>query len=294
MHLCKHSDENITKKWILKKVQGIFQETVNRVVSHVMHIVSSNTNIRYIYANEFQGPFQNIDSERLIEVWKITEWGMCDHLLTHYVLYFLSRGGTYYCNGRFYSSNEEMFSEYDKYGMEYDLYLSFLSGIKFYDQILDFQFVQKHTSTIKHYLEILVSTTDVTENEKIYFSHILDENLEKTFSSEQEQKYMLRYLFLADLLGLVDVWFMKDFSISSVMIESTKIGRYDVKPLFMLDIFNEIFGKNQVLDVTQENYQEIKEKIQKARENFLIKLWVQDFINKKEISQKLLESFWEK
>ena len=115
--------------------------------------------------------------------------------------------------------------------------------------------------------------------------------MKQTLSSHKEQLYMWRYVALADLLGLMNIGFVKDFTIEGHMIEMIDSIPYDTKPIFMAPMFQEIFWTTKSINVTKENYQEIKQKIQIARENFLRDLWVENFSDKKEISQRLIERF---
>lgn len=274
---------------VIQSAQEYLQEKINSVCFHVFWILSKSNDIKQTYASEIDFSKIQIHPNRLIEVWKVTKQGMLYHLFTHYLLLFLWKWWIFYVKDELVIRDTDIFSQNDKYGMEYDLYLSFLSGIEFDPIILNFEFIRKNKAIMEDHLEKMI--VNFEENNKKYVQKVFQKQMQKTLSSHKEQLYMWRYVALADLLWLMNIWFVKDFSIEAHMIETIETIPYHVKPIFMTSMFQEIFGNAKSIKVTQENYQEIKQKIQIARENFLRDLWVENFSDKKEISQRLIERF---
>ncbi len=274
---------------VIQSAQEYFQEKINSVRLHVFWILSKSSDIEHTYASEIDFSKTHIHPNRLIEVGKITKNGMLHHLFSHYLLLFLAKWWVFYVKDELVVSDTDIFSQGDKYGMEYDLYLSFLSGIEFDPIILNFEFVSKNKIIIETHLEQMIKNFE--ESNKKYVQKVFQKQMKQTLSSHKEQLYMWRYVALADLLGLMNIGFVKDFTIEGHMIEMIDSIPYDTKPIFMAPMFQEIFWTTKSINVTKENYQEIKQKIQIARENFLRDLWVENFSDKKEISQRLIERF---
>jgi len=85
-------------------------------------------------------------------------------------------------------SDTDIFSQGDKYGMEYDLYLSFLSGIEFDPIILNFEFVSKNKIIIETHLEQMIKNFE--ESNKKYVQKVFQKQMKQTLSSHKEQLYM--------------------------------------------------------------------------------------------------------
>lgn len=247
-----------------------------------------------LFVSDFTHLNKSFIFERDIQaIWKITESWMTSHLFSHYFFYFIKKSWFFFSDGWIRYNWEDISKIHDKYCIEHDLWMLFLAWEKFDHKILDFEFIEDSISYIWKIFDDY--TIEFHQEAKQNLATILQKNIDEVLVKKRdiEQKYMLQYLFLADVLWLCDdVGFLKEFYMTSEILIEFPVWIFSLrKPIFMTSMFQEIFGNAKSIKVTQENYQEIKQKIQIARENFLRDLWVENFSDKKEISQRLIERF---
>lgn len=282
--------ENITSK-LDKVISKSVLTCVNYFLEETNQILSW-WNITKYYPNTKNIKLHTHTSESDIKYVKcITKEWMWHHFMSHYFLYLLKMSWIVVQNWKIVLNNHDIVIDYDKLGLDYDIYLSYLAGIKLESYYFNIDIVKKNQKIIWGYFEQLTKELDIWIKNELY--QVVNKNLERYLWKNQklEQEDLLNNLRLADLLGLVEVWKWKNYYICWSMLKEFKWDQdtslYESKPGFMLEIIQNIFWENKTIKITKENYKEMKDKFRKERELYLKKIWVTDLWNKKEIEEKL-------
>lgn len=282
--------ENITSK-LDKVISKSVLTCVNYFLEETNQILSW-WNITKYYSNTKDIKLHTHTSESDISYVKyITKKWMWHHFMSHYFLYLLKMSWIVVQNWKIVLNNHDIVIDYDKLGLDYDIYLSYLAGIKLESYYFDIDIVKKNQKIIWVYFEQLTKELDIGIKNELH--QLVNKNLEIYLwkNQELEQEDLLNNLRLADLLGLVEVWKGKDYFICWSMLKEFKWDQdtslYESKPGFILEIIHYIFWENKTIKITSENYEEMKEKFKQARISFLTKIWVIDFNDQKEIEEKL-------
>lgn len=274
--------EEKEKTFLLTHILQNFSKTIEKLIS-----VES----KYVYAYHMSSEKFSQDLQiTLKHLGAITSSGMEHHFLSHFMYYFLLMSGVRWTDEGNIVFGKEHYKE-DKYGLNYDIYVSFLVNIPLKYDILDLGLIEKNMWEVSRYFESFAQKFDEEISQEL--QKIFERNAKKIFQEKrlEEQLYMMRYLQLADLLWVMNVGFTQDFSIDSLMFLQDVKEFTEIKPIFMLEIFQEVFWQNTTLEITRENYYKMKENFQISRKNFLISSWVQNIHDKKEISKKLMQKF---
>lgn len=271
----------------LQKYKNLFRDDANKILNCI--------NTERLYSSDrLLEDYMEKNLDEIEYVSMVTEKWMMHHYLSHIFLYCFKMSGIFLRGGKIYFDNKNILNNSDTYWFEYDLYLSYVSGIQFDHYIFNIDFVNNNQHILWKYFSQF--TQNNNSDEKIELLKIFNKNLDIFLwkNRDKEQQKMIELFRLADLLWVIDGCFGRDFFIDASFIEIlywNETSIYAKKPFFVQEIIVEIFWENKTIKITEENYWEMKQKFQDIREKYLKDIWVEDIDNQKEIAQKLQQKY---
>lgn len=271
----------------LQKYKNLFRDDANKILYWCQ-------NKRLYLWDEMLERFQQNNVDEIHLVWKITGKWIQRHYLSHIFLYLLKISGIHIKWWKLYFDDSEKLDWADEYWFEYDLYLSYISWVKFHHNMFNIVFIENNNHILNDCFNTLVKKYSRQESSELLKIYTMNLSKFLSHNRKSEQKKMIELFRLADLLWVIEGEFGKEFYIDASMMEVVffkEIWIYHTKPFFVQDIIAEIFWKNKTIKITEENYWEMKKKFQDTREKYLKDIWVEDIDDQKEIAQKLQQKY---
>lgn len=231
-------------------------------------------------------------------IWLMTGKWLSDHLVTHLLIYILGLDWISILENKIIivKDNQAIYDD-NPLWILYDLLLSYIAWIKLDNDSLNLDSLLNNKSVLTYFFNIIYNNNGIELTEEIFSIFSKRYKKVKKDGSRKIESELNKWNIWADILGVMELWFKKDFYISWWIVKEQYKNNWlyvlEV-PLFLLPILESVFWQNKTIKVTKDNYEEIKQKFQETRVNYLKNLGVKNLSNQKEISKKILErANWE-